>query len=145
MEMKFHLLLLFFLLHLSSASSSSSLLGREKNLPSGVGMAGSAGADDDDKNKMALGSNISRISLSNFKGSTAGESGYHGGSASNGEHGEHQSPNGQGGSAVIPIYGAGAANLHRGHHHGTAGRNRICIGLSLSSTALALAVIQLYI
>lgn len=125
--MKYYLILLFFL-HLSSVSSSSQL--REK-LPSDVLRVPETVSDDNyGTNKMRPSSKI----------------GHDGGSTGN--NGGSRSPYGQGGAAVIPVYGAGGASMHhRGQqrHHGTAGHSSVCIGLSLSATALALAATQLYI
>lgn len=68
------------------------------------------------------------------------------GAGENGNNGGSRSPNGQGGTAFIPVYAAGAANNHH-HQHGSGNSNRNSIGVSiliLVAATLASLITHLY-
>ncbi|KAL6327890.1 hypothetical protein AAG906_027289 [Vitis piasezkii] len=73
------------------------------------------------------------------------------GSTSNGETGNNgestTTPTSQGGTAVIPVYTAGAVNNHRPNaHHGAASLNQQSLGpLNLCASVLAILVLHVYL
>lgn len=73
------------------------------------------------------------------------------GSTSNGETGNNgestTTPTSQGGTAVIPVYTAGAVNNHRPNaHHGAASPNQQSLGpLNLCASVLAILVLHVYL
>jgi hypothetical protein len=70
------------------------------------------------------------------------------GAGENANNGGSRSPNGQGGTAFIPVYAAGAANNHnQNHHHGSGNSNQNSIGVSiliLVAATLASLITHLY-
>ncbi|KAE8037761.1 hypothetical protein FH972_010324 [Carpinus fangiana] len=70
------------------------------------------------------------------------------GAGENANNGGSRSPNGQGGTAFIPVYAAGAANNHhQNNHHGSGNSNRNSIGVSiliLVAATLASLITYLY-
>jgi len=67
-----------------------------------------------------------------------------GGSGEEGNGGSSTTPNTGAGTAVVPLYAAGA-NGHRNNQHGSASSNRSCVGLSaLCAVILASLVVHIY-
>ncbi|KAK9283952.1 hypothetical protein L1049_012209 [Liquidambar formosana] len=98
------------------------------------------------------GSGIVRRNSVSHRGGAASASGGHGGRSSgtesgtgdHGNNGDSTNPT-TAGTAVIPIYAAGAANGHRPNNHKSAGsRTRNCLGLPTLGAAI-LATLALHV
>ncbi|KAH7854657.1 hypothetical protein Vadar_016491 [Vaccinium darrowii] len=102
-------------------------------------------------NERKLGNGKVIAHRSNFAAGVGGRGGRggggsrgDGGSGEEGNGGSSTTPNTGAGTAVVPLYAAGA-NGHRNNHHGSASSNRSCVGLSaLCAVILASLVVHIY-
>jgi hypothetical protein len=83
-----------------------------------------------------LGEKIAPRNGSKF-GLASDHGGHANGHGENGNNGDSRSPNEQGGTTLIPVYVAGAANNHH-HHHCSANcnRNSNSVGVSILVAAI---------
>lgn len=119
------------------------------NIASTARLQENMGEKETNEHKLSDGKVIAH--LSNFAAGVGGRGGRggggsrgEGGSGEEGNGGSSTTPNTGAGTAVVPLYAAGA-NGHRNNHHGSASSNRSCVGLAaLCAVILASFVVHIY-
>ncbi|CAL5363330.1 unnamed protein product [Camellia sinensis] len=135
-----------------------SLFSLANNLPSSALLQKNVGDTELDKDSSSSthggGNGIAHHSNYAYSSSTRGggggsrgaSGGRSGGSSEEGNGGSSTTPNTAAGTAVIPLYAAGAANGHRNTHHGAGSCNQSCVDVStLCALILASLVVHIYV
>ncbi|GMP22233.1 hypothetical protein CsSME_00000339 [Camellia sinensis var. sinensis] len=135
-----------------------SLFSLANNLPSSALLQKNVGDTELDKDSSSSthggGNGIAHHSNYAYSASTRGagggsrgaSGGRSGGSSEEGNGGSSTTPNTAAGTAVIPLYAAGAANGHRNTHHGAGSCNQSCVDVStLCALILASLVVHIYV